>query len=157
MRALWQRACAVAVVSALVTSLLTMTCLVTSPSAALAAGGQTGVVTGSVLDDTGKPMAGVPVVIASPSGRYSTKTDRAGYFSFLSVDVDTYVVSIEAPGFAPLVQSGITIQGGNTLALGKVSLTRQVRTIGRTATRSSVTSSRPIRRPRRWNWRRSSC
>ena len=143
MRAFWQRVCVVAVVLTLAICFLATTCFITSPSPALAAGGQTGIVNGTVLDDTGKPLERVTVVMASPSGRYSAKTDHAGFFSFLSVDVDTYVISIEVPGFVTLVQSGITIQGGNTLALGKVSLTRALRAIGRTAARSAGSAFTP--------------
>ncbi len=142
MRVFWQRICGAAVVWVLTICFLATTCLIPS-SPALAAGGQTGIVNGTVLDDAGKPLEGATVVMASPSGRYSAKTDRAGFFSFLSVDVDTYVISIEVLGFAALVQSGITIQGGNTLALGRVSLTRQIRTIGHTAVRSAASAFTP--------------
>jgi outer membrane receptor protein involved in Fe transport len=143
MRVFRQRTCVVAVVCVLAIGFLAATCLITSPGPVLAAGGQTGVVNGTVLDDAGKPLAGVTVVMKSPSGRYAVKTDGAGFFSILSVDVDTYALSIEVPGFVTLAQGGITIQGGNTLALGKVSLTRAVRTIGRTSVRSAASAFTP--------------
>jgi outer membrane receptor protein involved in Fe transport len=141
MRVITQRARVAAIVFSLVFC-LAATCLV-APRPASAAGGQTGIVNGTVLDDTGKPLSGVTVVLASPSGRYSSKTDRAGFFSFLSVDVDTYVLSIEVPGYIPIVQSGVTIQGGNTLAFGKVSLTKRLQTIGRATSRSAASAFTP--------------
>jgi hypothetical protein len=138
MRIFWQRAGVVAVAFALFAG----ACF-TSPQAAGAAGGQTGGVNGTVLDDAGKPLANLTVALASPSGSYSTKTDRAGFFNFLSVDLETYVLSIEAPGFEPLVQRGVTVQGGNTLAFGQMRLARQMQTIGRATTRSAASAFTP--------------
>jgi hypothetical protein len=142
MRIVWQRAGVAAVVLAFAISILTAASFL-APSPAGAAGGQTGVVNGTVLDDTGKPLADVTVALSSPSGSYTTKSNGAGFFSFLSVDLDTYVLSIQAPGFETVVDRGITIQGGNTLALGRVELARQQQEIGRTVSRSAASAFTP--------------
>lgn len=111
-------------------------------TAALAAGGQTASLTGTVVDVSGKPIT-ARATLASPGGTFVQTTDAHGFFNFLDVPIDTYTFTVEAPGFRAYVQTGFTLQGGNTLALGKVVLQRELRTIGRVAARSPASAFTP--------------
>ena len=110
-----------------------------------AAGGQSGGVTGVVQDNAGKPIQGAKATLASPSGTYTQTTDANGAFGFLGIPVDTYTISIEAKGFEPLGQPGITVEGGGTNSLGTVKLNRTnvPREIGRVTARSQSSAFQP--------------
>lgn len=56
--------------------------------------GTTGQLAGTVVDDTGAPVAGVTVVASSPSEIEATKTDSRGHYSFLSLSPDMYTITI---------------------------------------------------------------
>ncbi len=110
----------------------------------LAAGGQTGGISGTVVEaGTRKPVVGVTVNLAAPSGTYRATTNGSGFFSLLGVPVDTYTLSIEAKGYEPLSESGITIAGDNTLSLGNVTVARELRTIGKVTSRSASGAFQP--------------
>jgi len=58
-------------------------------SAALAVGGVTGTINGTVTDSaTGKGLAGVTVTATSPISSQQTTTDDKGFFSLLGLSVD---------------------------------------------------------------------
>ncbi len=116
-------------------------CVSVGPS--FAAGGTTGNVDGTVHSASGQPIAGASVSLASPSGTFSRKTDARGFFSFLGVPVDTYTISIEAQGFQPLLQTGVTVAGGGTVELGTVNLQTELKTIGRVSARSLSSAFQP--------------
>ena len=114
------------------------------PLAAHAAGGQTGNLSGSVVDaQTKAPIAGATVAAVSPSGAYRSRSDARGFFSLLGIVVDTYTLSIEAQGYESLLQSGVTIIGDQTLGLGTVALQKRLRTIGRVRARSQSSAFQP--------------
>jgi len=117
----------------------------TSTVPTFAAGGQTGNVSGVVDDQNGKPIANAKTTLASPSGTYTQFTDGAGNFTFLGVAVDTYTISVEAKGFEPLGQAGITVEGGATNNLGTVKLqpTNVPRTIARVTAHSQSSAFQP--------------
>ncbi len=106
-------------------------------------GGTSGNVNGTVLSNTGAPVAGATVSIASSSGTFTQKSDAHGYFSFLGVPPDTYVISISAAGFSPYSQRGVTVTGAGTISLGSVDLATSVRTIGSTVARSAASAFQP--------------
>lgn len=111
---------------------------------AFAAGGQTGNLSGQILDnDSNGPVANATVAAKAPSGSGSTKTDGQGRFSILGLPVDTYTISIEAPGYEPYSQQGITVTGDQTLALGSVKIAKRLRTIGRVRARSAGDAFQP--------------
>ena len=104
---------------------------------ALAAGGQTGNLQGTVIiASTLAPLEGASVTVAAPSGTFTARTNTGGFFSILGLNVDTYAVSIEAPGYDPLILSGITVTGDQTNDLGKLVLSKKLKTIASTAARS---------------------
>ncbi|MDE2483603.1 MAG: TonB-dependent receptor [bacterium] len=71
--------------------------------------GTTGGLSGVVTDTKGAPVAGAAVKLVSASQVVSAKTDASGHFSFLSLEPDTYTVSIDKDNFAPLNVVGVTV------------------------------------------------
>ena len=71
--------------------------------------GTTGSLGGNVVDQSGKPIAGVKVTVTSPSQTASTDTDGAGHYIFLTLAPDTYVVSAEKTGYSPVSMPGATV------------------------------------------------
>ena len=85
---------------------------------ALAVGGVTGTINGTVTDVTTKaPLASVDVVAASPSQTSRAKTDARGFFSFAGLPVDTYTVSFSVNGYQTVSSSGVTVQGDGQVNL----------------------------------------
>jgi hypothetical protein len=106
------------------------------PSPATA--GTTGGVTGRVVDaSTQKPVADVSVTANSPSQTASTKTDANGNFSFLSLIPDTYTVSFQKYGYAPISDAGISIFADQVQTLN-VPLEPSLKTIASVRSRSSM-------------------
>lgn len=123
---------------------LTLVFVAVSVAPSFAAGGQNGNITGQIVDATsGAPVAGARVSIAAPAGRYQGATNAQGQFSFLGVTVDTYTLSVEAQGYTPLSQTGLTVIGDQNLTLGAIRLSKQLRTIARTTTRSVASAFQP--------------
>jgi hypothetical protein len=114
-------------------------------SPAFAAGGLTGNLSGTVTTTTGTPIAGATVNLVSPSGSYKQTTDAKGTFLFLNVNVDTYVISVQAIGYEPFGREGITVSGDSsgtigTIQLGKLNVPR---TIGVVTSRSPSSAFNP--------------
>ncbi len=85
---------------------------------ALAVGGVTGTIQGTVTDATTKaPLASVDIVAASPSQTSRTKTDARGFFSFAGLPVDTYTVSFTLGSYRAVVTPGVTVQGDGQVNL----------------------------------------
>jgi hypothetical protein len=109
-----------------------------------AAGGITGNLSLRVVDAAGNPIADAKVTLASPSGTYRQSSDSKGNVYFFQVSVDTYVLSVEAPGYHPIGREGLTIQGDVSLELGNVTLEKEsLRTIGRVSARSASSAFNP--------------
>ncbi len=114
----------------------------TGPS--FAAGGQFGNLNGTVVDQqTKNPIAGASVTVASPSGTRTAKTQANGFFSILGIPVDTYLVTIEVPGYEPLQLPSVTVQGDQNLNLGNVAIVKSLRQIARVTTRSRAGAFQP--------------
>jgi hypothetical protein len=125
---------------AVVAALLAATC-----GPVRAAGGETGNINGSVVSQSGAPVAGARIAIASPTGSYTQRTDAKGFFQFLGVVVDTYTISVEAQGFEPVSQAGITVAGGDTYSLGTLKLqpSNALHQIARVTARSAASAFQP--------------
>jgi Carboxypeptidase regulatory-like domain len=109
-----------------------------------ALGGQTGNLHGHVVDAaTNMPVAGAAIGAASPNGTFHAKSDAKGDFSLLGLPVDTYTVSIEAPGYQTQAAAGITIIGDQTLNLAATRLSKALRTIGSVTARSVASAFQP--------------
>lgn len=118
-----------------------MVCSLVSP--AFAAGGQTGIVSGTVVDNSTKqPISNATVSIASPSGSYTATTGSNGSFTIVGVGVDTYTVSVSAPGYQTSIVNAATVTGDQTLQLATFSMSR-ITVIGRVGARSASGAFQP--------------
>ena len=117
-----------------------MVCSIVSP--AFAAGGQTGILSGTVTDPNKQPIAGATISAASPTGTYNTTTSAAGTFTIVGVNVDTYTVSVSAPGYDTYVLHGATVTGDQVLSLPLV-LSKSAAVIGRVGARSASGAFQP--------------
>src|SRR5438067_3165440 len=76
-----------------------------------------GTVTGTVTDPTGALVANATVILTEPATDVSrrTTTNTAGIYRFDAVDLGTYVVEVQAPGFRTLRKSGLEVQAARQL------------------------------------------
>ena len=89
---------------------------------AFAAGGQTGILRGTVVDAAGAPVAGADVTISGPNGRYNPHTDARGKFGMLGVLADNYTLVIRRDGAVKISQPNIGVVGDDTVDLGTIAL-----------------------------------
>jgi hypothetical protein len=70
--------------------------------------------TGVVTDPSGATVASAKVTLrdAQSGSARGTVTDNDGYYTFASVPVGTYVLTVEAPGFQTSKAEGIALGGG---------------------------------------------
>jgi len=111
----------------------------TSMSAGIS--GTTGQIAGTVTV-AGAPLANVTVTAQSPTGRYQTKSNAQGYYSFLGVSPDTYTVSFQGAGYEPQTQQGINVFADQVNTVN-VQLSKQLQVIGRTTARSQGGAYQP--------------
>ncbi len=104
--------------------------------------GTTGGLSGQVTDETGAPVAGAAVKVASASQTATATTDGGGHFSFISLAPDTYVVTVTKQGYNPNSYPGVTIfaDQSQTLALRLPKGLRQIAHVAATAAGSLVKS-----------------
>jgi iron complex outermembrane receptor protein len=78
---------------------------------------QTGTITGTILDQSGKPIQDATLEIRNEStgASRSTKSDAEGKFSVPDLAAGSYSVYITAPGFALATRSGGLVTAGATL------------------------------------------
>jgi len=80
--------------------------------------GTTGNITGTLTDTTtGKAVADAKIGAVSPSQSATTTTDAGGHFTFLGLAPDTYTVSAEKQGYAPISLAGVTVFADQSLTL----------------------------------------
>jgi hypothetical protein len=94
--------------------LLLASCLAFLSHAPLHAQGIFATLTGVVSDPSGAVITGAKIVLKdSTSGSLrDTTTNSDGYFTFASVPVGTYALSVEASGFEDYKADGIRLEGG---------------------------------------------
>jgi Carboxypeptidase regulatory-like domain/TonB-dependent Receptor Plug Domain len=103
----------------------------------------TGSVSGTVTDAaTKKPLAGVTVTAAAPSGRGTATTDANGFFNINNLAPDTYTVSLAGKGYDQVVLAGITVVQDQNVVLNQT-LSRSLREIGRVAARNASNLVQP--------------
>ncbi|MBV9438965.1 MAG: TonB-dependent receptor, partial [Candidatus Eremiobacteraeota bacterium] len=102
----------------------------------------TGNIGGTVIDETGKPVAGATVNAASPSQTGTARTDPSGRFTILSLAPDTYTITVQASGFQAFTQPGVTVVATQTQTLS-LGLHRTLTTIGSTTSRAGNSVVRP--------------
>ena len=85
---------------------MVLSCLACAVCAAAQSGGNSGSITGTVVDSSGAVVANATVEIHNPASQYdrTTRTDSRGNFSFPNVPFNPYHMTAAAQGFATGVQ-----------------------------------------------------
>lgn len=91
-------------------------------------------ITGSILDPSGAAIAGATVTVRDESRgtEFTTQTNATGVYAFPRIPASAYELSVESPGFARSVRSGIALELNQrarvdiTLQLGEVTETIEV-------------------------------
>src|SRR5580692_7839943 len=78
-----------------------------------------GRISGYVRDPTGAIIVHAAVKAVSVEQQLSrtTETDTTGYYELIAMPPATYAVTVECAGFQSQVQTGVTLQTGDTLRL----------------------------------------
>jgi hypothetical protein len=93
--------------------------LALSLAGTLPAQNQTASLRGRIMDSAGKPLAGVAVLILSPSfqGQADALTESSGAFDFLALPPGIYELRADLPGHRSFVRRNILLQAGRTVEL----------------------------------------
>src|SRR5438093_1534283 len=77
----------------------------------------TGVIEGTVLDETGAAVPGAAVTLRNTATNYerALTTDADGRFRGLLLPLGPYRVTVSRPGFATLVRDGINLAVGQSV------------------------------------------
>jgi Carboxypeptidase regulatory-like domain/TonB-dependent Receptor Plug Domain len=111
---------------------------------ALAAGGLVGNLKGTIVDSATKtPIAGAQITAVSGSGKFRATTDAKGFFIILGMAVDSYNVTVAAPGHMTVNIPGVTVFGDETDTIGTVALATQLKTIAEVTSRSTSSAFQP--------------
>ncbi len=109
-----------------------------------AAGGVSGTLRGTVVDQTtGVPIAGATIAVNSESGKFRATTDSHGFFTLLELPPDTYVVKISAVAYVDTTLTGVTVFGDETETLGIVKLVKGLKTIANVRSRGESSAFQP--------------
>src|ERR1035438_8836185 len=75
-----------------------------------------GSIAGAVSDASGAFVAGASVKITNlqTGSLDETKTDNIGYYRVLHLQIGTYQIRVEAPGFKATVLESVTVNAGTT-------------------------------------------
>jgi len=116
-------------------NVLIFTCLFVLGAASLLGQALFATLTGVVTDPSGAVVAGAKVTLvdADSGSSRDTVTDNQGYYTFASVAVGRYTVTIQAPGFQNVKLTDINLGGGEkrnanaSLVLGNTNQTVEVK------------------------------
>jgi len=117
-----------------------LACIATITAPAFA--GTTGVVKGTVTEDTGAPLAGVAVTLKSPSGTYHATTDSHGFYTIIGVYTDTYTASFDKSGYGPKSITGVVVFADQTISVNQT-LTKALKEIAKVTARSTSSAYQP--------------
>ncbi len=106
--------------------------------------GTTGAISGSVVDaQSNQPVAAARVTAASPSQSATTTTDAAGRFSFISLNPDTYTVSVAGTDARDAASvTGITVQADQNVTVA-LSQPAKLKVIGAVTSRAAGALVKP--------------
>ena len=99
---------------------LVLTTAIAFPLLAAAAHAQaTGSITGRVLDPSGAALPGATIVVTGQETNQARQTQAgtSGTFTFTFLPIGTYTVHVSDPGFAPLDQKNVSLEGQQSLSL----------------------------------------
>jgi len=93
-------------------------------AASLAAQTITGTITGSVVDSSSLPMAGVSVTLTQTAtgAERQAKTNERGDFVFSSLQPGEYALTLKQSGFKTLERRSLMLSASGTLAVGALAL-----------------------------------
>ncbi len=114
-------------------------------AAALAQQGR-GVILGTVTDAGGASVANAKVTVKNTetNAAVETKTNGAGFYTTSAINVGSYSVTVEHPGFKREIQSGITLQVDQAAEINiKLQLGAQTETVTVTAEAPLVNTESP--------------
>ncbi len=97
----------------------------------------TGLITGTVTAADGAPIPNANVTAAAPSGRHAAVTDSRGRFIMLGLESDTYIVTVDAPGYETATQSEVRVLNGQQQKTA-FRLDATIRTIGNVQARNQA-------------------
>jgi hypothetical protein len=124
--------------------LLVCTLFLGSSIGVRAAGGLYGNLNGTVVDaSSGAPIAAARVDVASPSGTFHAQTDAHGYFAFLQIPTDTYVLSVQKQGYQSSSLPGVLVFGDETQSAGTIRLAQSLKTIAVVHSRGASSAYQP--------------
>lgn len=103
-------------------AILTLATAFSQTAPVRAAGGQTGSITGTVVDASDAPVNDADITLTGPGGRYTAHTNARGKFTLLGVLTETYTLSVKSSGTVRVNQPGIAVVGDQTVDLGKIAL-----------------------------------
>lgn len=118
----------------MVTALLVLAAFLLQGTWALA--GTTGGLSGTVVDDSGAPVAAATVTVLSPSQKATTTTDASGRYVFLNLAPDTYTVTATKENYNPANATGVTVFADNNLSQN-LQLSPALKTIAHTTSKAA--------------------
>ena len=88
----------------------------------VSAQGQFATVSGSIVDQNSRPIAGVRLVLSNAAAqtKNEVKSDAAGHYEFVGVPSGTYELVFEFTGMSNLKREGLTVAGGQTATVNAV-------------------------------------
>ncbi len=104
--------------------------------------GQTGSITGTVVDPSGAAIPGAQIQVTNQATGDLTReatADGAGTFRALNVPPGTYRIKVTAPGMEELDRNGVVLDQDQSLGLGQVALT-----IGQASQTVTVSTQTPL-------------
>jgi hypothetical protein len=117
--------------------------------------GVTGGLTGRLIDaETSAPIAGARATVTSPSQSATVTTDATGHFFFLTLEPDTYTVTVSKSGYQPTSVPG-QIVSADTVQSITVRLPKTLKTIARVTSAVAGALVKPDTRTARTRSQRS--
>lgn len=109
-----------------------------------------GTLTGTVTDSSGAVVANATVKITQSGTGISrqTNTNNAGIYRFDAVDLGTYTLAVQAPGFSGAGRSGVEIQAARTVNIDfslKVGAAQETVTVEASGVEVALHSSEQVR------------
>ena len=100
-------------------------------------------VAGNVVDQNGKPISGVRLVLSNATAqtRNEVKSDAAGHYEFVGVPAGTYELMFESIGMAYIKREGLNVAGGQAVEVNAV---MRIGSIEETIHVTSEPDSRPL-------------
>lgn len=109
----------------------------------VSAQGQFASVAGNIVDQNGKPIKDVRLVLSNAPAQTKSevKSDASGRYEFVGVPAGTYELMFESIGMAYLKREGLKVEGGQT---STVNATMRIGTVEETITVRSGPDNRPL-------------